>query len=137
LRLTKKFGKFRTWLAFNMTTAVTNGMFVIIGRGDPKMCMMLAVLNGMPSGAQFLTDSIVADVIDYDEFLTGERSEGRFTIFQTFIPKIVSVPAQAIPLAMLSFFGFVSPVKGVPQAQPDGVRFFIMVCLLCRRWNGW
>ena len=82
LKLTKIFGKFKTWLAFNLTTAVTNGLFVIIGQGDPKLTIMLAVLNGMPSGAQFLTDSIVADVIDYDEFLTGERAEGRFTIFQ-------------------------------------------------------
>lgn len=125
LQATKKFGKFKTWLAFNLFTALTNGMFVIIGRGDPKMTIGLAVLNGLPSGAQFLTDSIVADVIDYDEFLTGERAEGRFTIFQTFIPKIVSVPAQAVPLALLSFFGFVSPVKGVAQEQPSQVKFFI------------
>lgn len=136
LKLTKIFGKFKTWLAFNLTTAVTNGLFVIIGQGDPKLTIMLAVLNGMPSGAQFLTDSIVADVIDYDEFLTGERAEGRFTIFQTFIPKIVSVPAQAVPLALLSFFGFVAPVKGVTQDQPARVKmfiqfvFFILPCAL-------
>lgn len=46
---------------------------------------------------------------------------------QTFIPKIVSVPAQAVPLALLSFFGFVAPVKGVSQEQPEGVKLFIMV----------
>ena len=89
--------------------------------------MILAVVNGLPAGAIFLTDSVVADVIDYDELLTGQRSEGRFTIFQTFLPKIVSVPAQAVPLALLSYFGFVAPVKGVPQEQPTGVKWFIMV----------
>lgn len=52
LRLTKCFGKFKTWLAFNLTTAVSNGLFVFIGRGDPKLCMILAILNGAPSGAQ-------------------------------------------------------------------------------------
>lgn len=128
LHLTKRLGKFRTWLAFNLTTAVTNGLFVFIGRGDPKMCMGLAVLNGFPSGAQFLTDSVVADVIDYDEFLTGTRSEARFTIFQTFIPKIVSIPAQAIPLALLTAFGFRPPVNGIPDAnQEDQVKIFIQI----------
>eukprot|EP00753_Platysulcus_tardus_P001748 PLAT1150.1.p2 GENE.PLAT1150.1~~PLAT1150.1.p2 ORF type:complete len:828 (-),score=437.37 PLAT1150.1:66-2549(-) len=121
LAATKKFGKRNTWLAYNLLTAVTNGLFVFVGRGDPKTAMVLAFLNGIPGGAQFLTESIVADVIDYDEFLTGVRSEGRFTIFQTFIPKIVSIPAQALPLAMLSYFGF-DPM--LPE-QKDSVKFFI------------
>lgn len=127
LRLTKCVGKFRTWLLYNLAIALTNGLFVLIGRGDPKFSMVLAVVNGLPAGAIFLTDSVVADVIDYDELLTGQRSEGRFTIFQTFLPKIVSVPAQAVPLALLSFFGFVAPVKGVPQEQPQGVKWFIQL----------
>ena len=49
------------------------------------------------------------------------------TCVQTFIPKIVSVPAQAVPLALLSFFGFVAPVKGVTQDQPARVKMFIQV----------
>lgn len=36
------------------------------------------VLNGIPVGGQFLTQSILADVIDYDEFLNGMRNEGSF-----------------------------------------------------------
>ena len=51
----------------------------------------------------------------------------RATCVQTFIPKIVSVPAQAVPLALLSFFGFVAPVKGVTQDQPARVKMFIQV----------
>lgn len=141
LQACKTFGKNRTWLTFNLVTALTNGLFVLVGEGDPKLTVFLAFLNGIPNGAAFLTDSIVADVIDYDEFLTGTRSEGRFTIFQTFIPKIVSIPSQAIPLALLSMFGFIAPIDGVSQPQPEGVKnfikfvFFFLPCLLaCLSW---
>lgn len=128
LWLTKtRLGKFRTWLVFNLTNSVTNALFVFAGAGDPRLCTLFAIINGIPAGAQFLTDSIVADVIDYDELHTGLRSEGRFTIFQTFIPKIVSIPAQAIPLALLSYVGFVPPENGVTQKQPDSVITFIKI----------
>eukprot|EP00638_Chattonella_subsalsa_P000303 CAMPEP_0117738550 /NCGR_PEP_ID=MMETSP0947-20121206/3200_1 /TAXON_ID=44440 /ORGANISM="Chattonella subsalsa, Strain CCMP2191" /LENGTH=925 /DNA_ID=CAMNT_0005554269 /DNA_START=157 /DNA_END=2935 /DNA_ORIENTATION=- len=110
-----------------LLAAVTNGMFVFVGEGDPKLCVFMAMMNGLPNGAMFLNESILADVIDYEEFLTGERSEGRFTIFQTFIPKVVSIPAQAIPLGLLAAFGFVQPVNGVSQPQPPAVNMFIKV----------
>ena len=68
---TKKYGKYRTWMAYNLFTALTNGLFVFVGEGHPKLCVGFAFLNGLPNGAQFITESILADVIDYDEFLTG------------------------------------------------------------------
>ena len=83
-----RFGKVNAWFAYNLITAITNGLFVMVSQGQPLLMTGLAFLNGLPNGAQFLTDSILADVIDYDEFLTGKRSEGRFTIFTTFIPKV-------------------------------------------------
>ena len=46
--------------------------------GDPGQAIAIMALAGIPIGAQFLTNSILADVIDYDEFLNGSRSEGSF-----------------------------------------------------------
>ena len=51
--------------------AVTNFLFFFVGRGDVKLCIAFSFLNGLPFGAKFLADAILADVIDYDEFLTG------------------------------------------------------------------
>eukprot|EP00755_Sulcionema_specki_P021180 Sspe_Gene.73698::Locus_44714_Transcript_1_1_Confidence_1.000_Length_3688::g.73698::m.73698 len=128
LRLTRSFGKRRVWLAFNLLTAITNGVFIFVGAGDPIFMCVLAAMNGIPAGAQFLTDSIVADVIDYDELLTGVRSEARFTIFQTFLPKMVSIPAQTIPISLLSVFGFVTPCEDGPyHPQPESVGLFLQV----------
>ena len=50
---------------------------------------------------RFLADSIMADVIDYDEFLTGQRSEATYTMFKQFLPKIAAIPASAIPMVLV------------------------------------
>ena len=39
-------------------------------------------------GAKFLADAVLADVIDYDEFLTGARSEATYMMFKSFLPKV-------------------------------------------------
>ena len=78
-----------------------------------------AGLNGIPFGAKFLADAILADVIDYDEFLTGNRAEATYTMFKSFLPKVAAIPASAIPVALLDVFGHISPIDGVIQQQTD------------------
>ena len=41
------------------------------------MCVWVCVFPG-----KFLNDAIMADVIDYDEFLTGGRNEATYTMFK-------------------------------------------------------
>lgn len=128
LWLTTRMDKRSVWLLYNVVNAMTNIAFILVDRGNPTLCVLFVFFNGLPLGAQFLTDSIVADVIDYDEFQTGVRSEGRFTIGQSLLPKIVSVPAATIPLTILVFLGFVPPdERGTPQAQTPRVEVFIKV----------
>mmetsp|Transcript_2365 Transcript_2365/g.7173 ORF Transcript_2365/g.7173 Transcript_2365/m.7173 type:complete len:1068 (-) Transcript_2365:351-3554(-) len=128
LYMTTRIEKRNVWLLYNVVNALTNIAFVMVGEGDPVLCVIFVFFNGLPLGAQFLTDSIVADVIDYDEFLTGVRSEGRFTIGQSLLPKIVSVPAATVPLTLLVFLGFNPPDdQGRPQQQDPRVTIFIKV----------
>lgn len=82
-------------------------------------------VNGVPIGGAFLTHSILADVIDYDEFLHGARCEASFCVFATVIPKFLAIPASALPLAAVNLLGFVPPVGGVSQPQSARVRGFI------------
>ena len=48
-------------------------------------------------------------------------------MFQTFLPKISSIPAQTIPLAVLAGVGFISSDKGQRKQQPENVKFFIVL----------
>eukprot|EP00164_Ancoracysta_twista_P010172 GFYU01015269.1.p1 GENE.GFYU01015269.1~~GFYU01015269.1.p1 ORF type:complete len:809 (-),score=267.89 GFYU01015269.1:148-2538(-) len=120
-----KLGKYKTWLLYNMVNAVTNLLYAAPAEGDPMMTIVISLLNGIPVGGQFLIDSILADVIDYDEFLNGVRCEGAFSVFATLIPKFVAIPAGALPLAVINMLGFIPPVEGVAQPQDASVKFFI------------
>ena len=102
-------------------------MFYFASEGDVKFVIFVSMLCGIPVGGQFLTDSILADTIDYDEFLNGTRSEGSYTVFATLIPKFVSIPSSAVPLALLAVLGFRMPVNGVAAEQPSSVESFIRI----------
>ncbi|CAJ1399825.1 unnamed protein product [Effrenium voratum] len=119
------FGDYRTWLAFNFLNAITTILF-ILGRSSTLAIVLticFAILNGAPIGASFLTDNILGLVIDYDELRTGVRNEATFTMFASFIPKVVSVPASAFPLTLLAVMGFKDPVDGQLQPQSSTVQW--------------
>ena len=55
----------------NMQVNLSYAGMTFAGKGDVYYCIAIAALNGIPFGAKWLADDILADVIDYDEFLTG------------------------------------------------------------------
>eukprot|EP00943_MAST-04B_sp_MAST-4B-sp1_P007113 g7113.t1 len=121
-----KLGKRKTWLLWSFTSAITNFLFIFVGEGDVMLNVGVAALNGLPMGAKFLADAINADIIDYDEFLTGQRSEATYTMFKSFLPKICAIPASAIPLALLNMVGHVPPKNGIIQRQPESVKTYVI-----------
>ena len=127
LFLNQTFGKRRAWLAWSLSMASSNILYIFLGKGDVMLCVIVTGINGLPFGAKFLADAILADIIDYDEFLTGARSEATYTMFKSFLPKICAIPATAIPIALLNSVGHVPPVNGVIQPQPDSVGLYIRI----------
>ncbi|CAM6054546.1 unnamed protein product [Sphagnum tenellum] len=67
----------------SFTNATSKLLGVFIGKGDTVLAAVVVALNGLPLGGQFITPGLLADVIDYDEFLTGERREAQFTMFSS------------------------------------------------------
>ena len=122
-----KLGKRKTWLLWSFSSAITNFFFIFVGEGDVYLNVAIAALNGLPMGAKFLADAINADIIDYDEFLTGQRSEATYTMFKSFLPKICAIPASAVPLALLNMVGHVPPVNGRIQRQPESVKTYVII----------
>jgi Na+/melibiose symporter-like transporter len=106
--------------------AATNLLFLFVFRnGSLYYFFFAAACNGAPLGAKFLADSILADIIDYDEFLTGMRSEATYFMFKSFLPKIVQIPATAMPIALLGTFGYVDPIGGKVQDQPESCSMYL------------
>jgi Na+/melibiose symporter-like transporter len=142
----KKLGLYKTWLAFNLMNGVTNSLFIFVGRGDVVFGMIVTVLNGIPMGGRYLSDAHLAACISVDEFYTGEKREAAYTMFASFVPKVVSIPSNALPLAAISAAGFISSqqicneetgsFEIVPMEQNDRVKslikfFYIGMPVIC------
>ena len=60
-------GKRNTWLAWSFTMACTNVLYFFVdgsgGKEAYMLCFIVSFLNGLPFGAKFLSDAILADVI--------------------------------------------------------------------------
>ena len=70
--------------------------------------MVLICWAGIGFGAGlFLTPSMQADVIDYDELYTGKRREAQYTAFWSMLPKFIAIPSAAVPIAILASLGYI------------------------------
>lgn len=125
LQINARLGKRKAWLLWSLSMACTNIFYIFLGPGDVLPCLVITGLNGFPFGAKFIADAILSDIIDYDEFLTGARSEATYTMFKSFLPKICAIPAAALPIALLNVLGHVRPVNGVIQIQPPVISLYV------------
>ncbi|CEM11563.1 unnamed protein product [Vitrella brassicaformis CCMP3155] len=123
--IARRFGDITAWQATNLLNALTNGLLIFVGSGDQWLTVGISLINGFPIGAVFLTDNILGLTIDYDELRAGVRNEASFTMFSSFVPKIVAVPAQAFPIAVIAAAGFKASKDGVSQEQSAWVVFLI------------
>eukprot|EP01060_Flectonema_neradi_P024289 TRINITY_DN3298_c1_g1_i1.p1 TRINITY_DN3298_c1_g1~~TRINITY_DN3298_c1_g1_i1.p1 ORF type:complete len:1153 (+),score=217.97 TRINITY_DN3298_c1_g1_i1:193-3459(+) len=109
---------YQNWLLFNLTSALTNGLMVFVGRGDNRLFWFLCFINGLPIGGEFMTDTILLFLIAgetwlgrSDRALTQEEeaeqldsNTTKFAMMKTFIPKAVSLVAEALPLALIQIW---------------------------------
>jgi len=125
-----KIGKVQAWVTMNAVTVATNVMYVLVREKGLWYLYACMLINGIPIGGQFLVSAILADVIDYDEFLNYKRNEGQFTVFGTFVPKIIAIPCQSFPLVGMFLLGYTNPGTDddgdlIFQPQNVQVKWFI------------
>ena len=125
--LVATFGKRKCWLCYSILCIIPFSLFIFCGIGSKYLLIIAAILTAFPAGGAYLNDVLVSDTIDYDEFFTGKRNEGIFTVCSAFIPKFVSLFAQAIPLSVMSLLGFIPSENGYVHTQPDIVVNFIRI----------
>lgn len=69
------------WLITSFIGAVTNFILVGVTKGMMPLLVIFIILNGIPLGARFLNETILADIIEYEELITDRRAEAEFTMF--------------------------------------------------------
>ena len=105
--LVSLFGKKRCWEIYSLMSILTFSLFLLCEEGSLGTLIFASVCCSIPGGGIYINDVLVSDVIDYDEFYTGKRNEGLYTVFTTFVPKIVSIFAQSLPLTIMACNNFI------------------------------
>lgn len=112
-----KWGKKSTWMAaMTMNAAAFAGVF-FVGPGQTTLFAVLVSISGIGFGAGMaLPSSMQADVIDYDELLSGRRREGAFIGLWSIIKKMASALGLGLALPLLALAGYAPG-----QEQPESV----------------
>ncbi|MFC1579510.1 MFS transporter [Thermodesulfobacteriota bacterium] len=121
VRLAKTIGKKYAWIA---SMAVNTGAFAgvyFLGPGDTGIYGILVFLSGIGFGATLAIPSAMqADVIDYDELLTGKRREGQYIGLWSVAKKMAAALGVGISLSLLGVSGYSPNVE-----QSETVIFYL------------
>ena len=106
--LGRYFSKKSLWL-FAMLAMALGYFSIFFAKQDGIEVLFLAIfLLGLGGGCgAVLAPSIQADVIDYDEYLTGERKEGAYTAVWNFIRKAAAGVTAGLVGFVLQYVGYV------------------------------
>ena len=111
--LSRRFGKIRLWVFSLAFTGISFGGIFIIpfleSITDRLIVMFIgAALGGMAAGCGgAIGPSVKGDVIDYDEYLTGERKEGSYFAALNFVFKSATGIMLLVTGFVLQFSGFI------------------------------
>jgi GPH family glycoside/pentoside/hexuronide:cation symporter len=123
IRVARRVGKKATWLA---AMAINTGAFLgvfFLGPGDEEVYGVLVFFSGIGFGATVAIPSAMqADVIDYDELLSGERREGQYVGVWSITRKLAAAAGVGAALQILAGSGY---TPNAPQSEQ--VRFVLSV----------
>lgn len=107
IAISRKIGKKNAWI---MSMVINTGAFAgvyFLGPGDVELYGILVFVSGIGFGAGLaLPSSIQADVIDYDELMSGERREGRYIGLWSIAKKMAAAFGIGIGLLLLGSTGY-------------------------------
>jgi GPH family glycoside/pentoside/hexuronide:cation symporter len=130
--VSRRTGKKVAWLA---SMVINTGAFVgvfFLGPGDAAIYGVLVFLSGIGFGATLaIPSAIQADVIDYDELLTGERREGQYIGMWSISKKFAAAVGIGVGLSILGMAGYI-PNAEQPAAVQTTLRvLYALVPSLC------
>jgi len=135
--LSRRFGKLKLWIFSMLLTGTSFGaMFALVFMQDPTLKLvyisLMAVFAGLAAGCGgTIAPSVQGDVIDYDEFKTGERKEGSYFAAWNFVYKSAMGVMLFLTGFVLEFSGFVPNVEQTMTAKIAMLTLYSLMPLLC------
>lgn len=107
IRLTRRFGKRNCWIAGMIGSGLSFGMILFVQENDFVLMGCVLVSAGFFIGSGMMVgNSMLADVIDWDECQTGERKEGAYSAAWGFAIKSATAIVIIVVSAALQFSDF-------------------------------
>jgi GPH family glycoside/pentoside/hexuronide:cation symporter len=135
--VSNKIGKGKTYALGLGIACVALLVSFFMPEGESFMIYPIAFVAGLGFSSQWVCPhSMVPDVIEYDELLTGERREGLYNGMNIMLTKVTGALGTAMVGWSLSLFGYVENAKQTATAQL-GIRIgfalipavLLLVCL--------
>ena len=132
IQLSARFGKKALWM-FGLGCMVVGfaGQFFLAENAWPLVFGCVLLLGTGGSIANVVGPSIQADVVDYDEMMTGQRKEGAYTAVWNFIRKAGSALAAGVGGIVLSATGYDPAAEMQSEAVQDGIRYTVGIAPAC------
>lgn len=106
--LAGRYERHKLWMLGMAMSAIGYGSLAFLDEGRLGVMLFCSVMCGTGSGSgNTLGQAIKADVVDYDEYLTGERKEGSYFATWAFMQKLASGLMIALVGFALAFAGYV------------------------------
>jgi GPH family glycoside/pentoside/hexuronide:cation symporter len=130
--VSRRTGKKAAWL---VSMAVNTGAFLgvfFLGPGDEVIYGILVFLSGIGFGATLaIPSAIQADVIDYDELLTGQRREGQYIGLWSIAKKFAAAVGIGAGLSILGLAGYTPNSEQPAQVLTTLRVLYALVPSLC------
>lgn len=124
IRLSRRIGKKPLWLAGMATSVVGFTGLLFIGEGDVLGTLAQVLVLGVGTSIGLVIGpSVQADVVDYDELVTGDRKEGAYVAVWNFLRKVGGAVAMSLGLFVIDFAGYDPQAEMQNEAVRDAIRF--------------
>jgi sugar (glycoside-pentoside-hexuronide) transporter len=132
LPLSRRFGKKRLWTFSMLLTASAFGGMFFLAEGSVGLLVVLAFVGGVAgSCGSIMSPSVQADVIDWDEYRSGERKEGAYFSAWTFVFKGATGITIMLTGYVLELSGFVPNQDQTPEARLAILSLYSLFPLAC------
>ncbi|MCB0118703.1 MAG: MFS transporter [Anaerolineales bacterium] len=125
--LSERFNKIQAYIGGMTAWILVELLIFTIQPGETNYLLLIASLAGIGvSAAYILPDSILPDVIEWDELRTGRRQEGIYYGIRTLIRKLTGALVIFVTLQILGWSGYQAPPEGAIQFQQSDTAVFMI-----------
>jgi GPH family glycoside/pentoside/hexuronide:cation symporter len=135
--LSRRFGKIRLWVFSMLLTGISFGGFFLLPFFDDAQLMLgwaffCAFFAGLAAGCGgTIAPSVQSDIIDYDEYVSGERKEGSYFATWAFVSKAAGGCIAMLVGIVLQVAGYVPNVEQTFEVKLVIVGLYGLLPLAC------